>query len=153
MAETTLQIAANRLVLPRLQRGVWAAFLLVVASVMNGCGAGAGTRGGDGQSQRQLLAAEMEASGYTDAFSVVQALRPQWLWTRGTSTINQEESIKVYLDGSRMGGPDYLRQIPVRSISSIRFLDGLEATNRWGLDHGLGAIVVSTRREGERPSI
>jgi len=56
-----------------------------------------------------------------------------------------QESIKVYLDGSLMGGPEQLRQIQVRSISSIRFLDGLEATNRWGLDHGLGAIVVSTR--------
>jgi hypothetical protein len=90
----------------------------------------------------------METAGYGDAFSVVQALRPRWLWTRGSTSINQEESVKVYLDGSLMGGPEYLRQIPVRSISSIRFMDGLEATNRWGLDHGLGAILVSTRREG-----
>jgi hypothetical protein len=90
----------------------------------------------------------MEGAGYSDAFSVVQALRPRWLWTRGSTSINQPEAVKIYLDGSLMGGPDYLRQIPVRSISSMRFLNGLEATNRWGLDHGLGAILVSTRQQG-----
>ena len=127
-------------------RGAYVAFLLVVAIVLGGCG-GAGARGEAGQNQRLITAEEMEAAGYTDAFSVVQALRPQWLWTRGATTFTQQESIKVYLDGSLMGGPDYLRQIPVRSISAIRWLDGLEATNRWGLDHGLGAIVLSTRRD------
>ena len=98
--------------------------------------------------QRALMADELQASGYQDAFSAVQALRPQWLWTRGTTSINQAETVKVYLDGSLMGGVDQLRQIPVRSIASIRHLDGLEATNRWGLDHGLGAILVSTRNDG-----
>jgi hypothetical protein len=130
-----------------LRKATWIGFLLAVGLVQVGCGAGTGTRGGAVPDPKVLTADEMEASGYSDAFSVVQALRPQWLWTRGTSTINQTESVKVYLDGSLMGGPDYLRQIPVRSISSIRHLDGLEATNRWGLDHGLGAIVVSTRRD------
>jgi hypothetical protein len=57
--------------------------------------------------------------------------------------------VKVYLDGSLMGGLDQLKAISVRSIASIRFLDGLEASNRWGLNHGMGAIVVSTRESGE----
>ena len=127
------------------RRSVRLAVGVALALILAGCGAGSGTRAEDRQNQRLITAAEMEAAGYTDAFSVVQALRPQWLWTRGTTTVNLQESIKVYLDGSLMGGPDQLRQIQVRSISSIRFLDGLEATNRWGLDHGLGAIVVSTR--------
>jgi hypothetical protein len=29
----------------------------------------------------------------------------------------------------------------------MRYFDGLQASQRWGLDHGMGAIVVSTRRE------
>jgi hypothetical protein len=129
----------------RLRRNSRLTSILAFAAILAGCGAGSGTRAEDRQNPRLITAAEMEAAGYTDAFSVVQALRPQWLWTRGTTTVNLQESIKVYLDGSLMGGPEQLRQIQVRSITSIRFLDGLEATNRWGLDHGLGAIVVSTR--------
>ncbi len=131
----------------RLRSSAWMVSLLVLGPALGGCAAGSGAGGGGGQDQKALTAEEMEASGYTDAFSVVQALRPLWLWTRGTSTINQQESVKVYMDGNLLGGPDQLRGIPIRSIASMRFLDGLEATNRWGLDHGLGAIVVSTRLE------
>ena len=130
-----------------LRSRAWMVSLLVLGPALGGCAAGSGAGGGGGQDRKALTAEEMEASGYTDAFSVVQALRPLWLSTRGTSTINQQESVKVYMDGNLLGGPDQLRGIQIRSIASMRFLDGLEATNRWGLDHGLGAIVVSTRRE------
>jgi hypothetical protein len=94
---------------------------------------------------RVLAAEEMEKAGYTDAFSAVQALRPQWLRIRGSTTFTGNEGVKVYLDSSLMGGPDQLRTVPVHSIAMLRYLDGLEATNRWGLDHGVGAIVIVTR--------
>lgn len=122
---------------------VLASFALPLTACASG-GSGSGSR----TDQRSLAAEEMQGSGYQDAFSAIQALRPQWLWTRGATSIHQAESVKVYLDGSLLGGVDQLRQIPVRSIASIRHLDGLEATNRWGLDHGLGAILVSTRNDG-----
>ena len=126
--------------------GSWVALLLAVAPLLGGCGtaprAGAGTR----QNQRVLTAEEIHGAGYTDLYSVVQALRPQWLWTRGTTTITQTESIWVYMDGNRLGEPGQLRAIGVQGILRIEYVDGLEATNRWGLDHGLGAIVVTTRR-------
>jgi hypothetical protein len=88
----------------------------------------------------------MLQAGYSDAFTTVQTLRPQWLRQRGALSITQRESVKVYLDGSLYGGAESLRQITTRSISSIRYLDALEATQRYGLDHGQGAIVVSTRK-------
>ena len=94
-----------------------------------------------------ITAEEMRAVGLPDAFRVVQSLRPQWLRPRGSTSLARE-TIKVYLDGSLLGGPDQLQQIAVSSISSIRFFDGNEATQRWGLDHGPGAIVVSTRDGG-----
>ena len=116
-----------------------AAVLLLTACSSNPAPAGPRT-------DRNLLSkTEIEAAGYTDAFTAVQSLRPQWLRARGVSSLNQSESIKVYLDGSLLGGTDQLKQITTRSISSIRYYDALEATQRWGLDHGLGAIVVSTR--------
>ena len=120
--------------------------LLGVGLLPAACGTASTQRAGVRQDQRVLTAEELEGSGYSDAFSVVQALRPHWLRTRGTTTINQPQFIKVYLDDNLLGGTEYLRTIPVRSIARIQFLDGLEATNRWGLDHGLGAIMVTTRR-------
>lgn len=57
------------------------------------------------------------------------------------------KSIKIYLDGSLLGGPDQLGTIATRSVSSMRYYTGLEASERWGLDDGQGAIVVTTRRD------
>lgn len=97
--------------------------------------------------QRVITMEEINAVRYSTAFEVVEALRPQWLRTRGTTSFRARESVKVYLDDSLLGEPPQLRQIMARSISSIRFLDGNEATTRWGLDHGHGAIVVLTRSD------
>lgn len=89
---------------------------------------------------------ELRASGQAEAFAAVQSLRPLWLRSRGPTSITQgQQSVKVYLDGVLMGGPEQLRQIPTHTASSMRFVDGRDATQRWGLDHGMGAIVVATR--------
>jgi hypothetical protein len=98
------------------------------------------------QAPRNMLSRdEMIQAGYPDAFATVQSLRPQWLQAKGATSIRASETVKVYLDGTLLGGPDQLRQITTRSITSIRYLSGLEASERWGLDHGAGAIVVVTR--------
>jgi hypothetical protein len=82
----------------------------------------------------------------TDAYAAVARLRANWLRKRGVSSINREGSILVYQDGIRMGGPGSLRQINVAMIGSISYLDGMQATQRFGIDHGNGAILVTTRR-------
>ena len=105
-------------------------------------------REGTTSSRNTLTAEEMMKAGYPDAFMTVQSLRPNWLRTHGATsfTVRNNSSIKVYLDDSLLGGPEALRSITMRSISSIRYLDGLQASERWGLDHSMGAIVVVTRR-------
>jgi hypothetical protein len=36
--------------------------------------------------------------------------------------------------------------VPVRTVQEIRFLDSRMATLEFGTDHGLGAILVTTKR-------
>jgi hypothetical protein len=122
-------------------RSLAPALLLLLAA----CAAGPGQRRSTAVDHKLITAEEMRAAGFTDAFRAVQSLRPQWLRVRGPTTLRGRETIKVYLDGLLLGGPEQLQQITASSISSIRFLDAIEATQRWGLDHGQGAIVVSTR--------
>lgn len=89
---------------------------------------------------------ELRGSGRPDAYAAVEALRPLWLRSPGPTSITLgRQSVQVYLDGSLMGALDQLRQIPTHTVSSMRFIDGPDATQRWGLNHGLGAIVVATR--------
>lgn len=96
-----------------------------------------------------ISTAELDAAAYSNVFELVQALRPNWLRIKGPTTIRTVEYIRVYLDGSLLGPPEQLRNVTTRSIASVRFLDGVAATQRWGLDHGQGAIVVSTRQEAK----
>jgi len=130
----------------RFEKATRGILFLGIGLLLAACGTAPTQRAGVRQDQRVLTAEELEGSGYNDAFSVVQALRPQWLRTRGNTSLNQPQFIKVYLDDNLLGGTESLRTIPVNTIAKMEYLDGLEASNRWGLDHGLGAIMVTTRR-------
>jgi hypothetical protein len=119
------------------------ALLLATLPLLAGCSS-SGQRPGSRVDRTRLEAQEIQAGGFNDAYMAVTTLRPNWLRQRGISSINLQESVKVYVDNTLVGGPEMLREITVNSITSIRYMDGLEATQRWGLDHGVGAILVFT---------
>jgi hypothetical protein len=122
--------------------------ILLLAVLLGACAGGSTTNNHapTSRSDRNVLTFEdLTKTGPQDLLTAVQTLRPHWLSKRGTSTLNQQEIIKVYLDGNLMGSPEALRQITTHSIRSVRHLDGIEATQRFGLDHGQGAILVFTR--------
>ena len=100
-----------------------------------------------GRDARLITTEEIDVSRFSTALDVVQALRPQWLRMRGRTSFNLSESVKVYFDDVLLGTPSQLRNVPARAIRWMRFLDGNEATTRWGLDHGQGAIVLSSKDE------
>ena len=89
---------------------------------------------------------EIRESSATTAYEVVSRLRPAWLRKRGESSLSLAGTILVYRDGLRMGSPEALRQLNVSDIASITYMDGREATQRFGTDHGNGVITVTTRR-------
>ncbi|HEY0672590.1 MAG TPA: hypothetical protein VGD27_10000 [Longimicrobiales bacterium] len=119
--------------------------LIPLVLAVTACASGGASKSSSPNDRSVLTSEDIQRTGSTDAYSAVQALRPQWLTRRGTATINMRETIMVYLDGNLMGGPEQLRHINTHSISTIRHMDGLEATQRYGLDHGQGAILVYTR--------
>jgi len=81
-------------------------------------------------------------------YDAIEALRPAWLQTRGTNSLTQTPTqVQVYLDNNHLGGIDQLSTINLSSVVYVKHYTGLEATARWGLDHGEGAIFVSTHPE------
>lgn len=89
---------------------------------------------------------EVNSSDFRSAYDAVRALRPQWLQTRGTSSLYVENPVMVYVDGSQMGGPDSLSAVSRLEIEYIRYYSPADAQSRWGLNHTNGAIEVVTRR-------
>jgi hypothetical protein len=52
----------------------------------------------------------------------------------------------VYIDEVRTGGLETLQRISTQIIWEIRFINGRDATTKYGLDHGGGVIMIATRR-------
>jgi hypothetical protein len=95
--------------------------------------------------QEEIATIQSEA---TDAYEVVNRLRPQFLRIRGGGQrVGDAEllEIKVVVDNAPRGNTDVLKQIPVTTLKEIRFLNGTDASIQFGTNYGAGAILVSTR--------
>ncbi|MGH7501834.1 MAG: hypothetical protein ACREL7_08770 [Longimicrobiales bacterium] len=108
----------------------------------------AGSRAQGARDRYLITEAEIEASAQLNAYEVVQALRPEFLRTRGTTSFRATEPVEavVYVDGLRTGDPSTLRGVPREVVREIRYIDAREATTRYGTGHGGGVIMVSTKR-------
>lgn len=105
----------------------------------------AGTASTGGGSSTLITQEQIRASNYATANDVVRAIRPNWLNVRGTGSFGTDVPIQVYLDNSRLGGIEALNEINASTLAYIEWFDSNRAASRWGLDHGNGAIYLSTR--------
>jgi hypothetical protein len=80
-------------------------------------------------------------------FEALHALRPTWFQINPTTLRPEREGdVVVYLDQSRLGGPESLRTIQVDVVTLVRHYTAYEAEARFGLGHMHGAIQVVTTR-------
>ena len=90
----------------------------------------------------------MRVEQVSSAYAVVQRLRPNWLSKRGPSSISNPGDIVVYVEGSRRGSPDALRNIAPIDIREMEFLSDDRATMEFGTGHDNGAIIVRLKGSG-----
>ena len=91
---------------------------------------------------------ELASRSTLTARQAIEQLRPQFLRTRGTTTLGNaqtKDEIWVYVDGTKMGDLQVLNNIGVHEISEIRYLNPSEATNRYGTGHVQGAILITRK--------
>lgn len=123
--------------------------LFALALTVVGCApATTADTGGTRRDATRITTQEIERAYYNTVFELVQALRPAWVQTRGAMSIQDPTAGQavVYLDGTRMGGVDQLRQLRTADVESIQYLNGTEASARFGLGHMGGAILVASKR-------
>lgn len=95
--------------------------------------------------RNRLTREDLAARTESDLLALLQGARPAWLRPRGQVSIShQSEQVWVYRDGIRVGGVQVLEQMRPGEVRAIEFLPGHEATQRFGLDHGAGAILVTS---------
>jgi hypothetical protein len=122
--------------------------LLTLAIVVSGCASLGEPRD---RGERDLLTrAQLEAVDHLSAYDAIRRYRPLWLRTqRGQDSFlaqaQARRGLRVYVDRVHFGGVESLRDLDVRNIQEIRFLDKRKATLEFGTDHSEGAILVKTR--------
>lgn len=113
-----------------------------------GC-TGSGQSRSSGGNPDLITQEQIRQTGATsNAYTLVQRLRPNWLRKRGRSSVMNPGSILVYVDGSRYGGVERLRALQVTNVESFAFLGGAAATTRFGTGHDHGVIAVTTKGGG-----
>lgn len=123
---------------------------LVLAACAGPPSPAADTSPSQGSARDVITRTDLEGHEDLSAFEAIRRLRPTWLRYRGQAVLTspEREGLRVYLDGSYFGDAAALGQLRVVAIQEIRFLDARRATMRFGTGHTVGAIVVTTRRDG-----
>ena len=119
---------------------------LVACAGQGGAGGRSATENVSRTASDVITREEIVRGQWPNAYALIDELRPRWLRTHGADNIRGVPvPIQVHIGDSRAGGVDALRDISVREIESIRFVDPVSAAGRWGLDYGNGAIIVTLR--------
>ena len=124
-------------------RGRLTALLLVLAA-----GACASTVARPRAQSDLITREQIEQNRFTNAYEAVLALHPNWTNVKAKALESAQPGVAVYVDDVRMPqGVEELRAIESQRIQFIRHYDPVEATQRWGVGHTEGAIMVSTQPE------
>ena len=142
--------------------------LAVLASAAT---AGAQHPGSVNRNSNVIVREELQDASATNAYELVQTLRPQWLRENNKETIrtkkiarpsgnrndieiatvSDEPDIVVYVDNNRFGTIESLRDISIAGVGSLEFMSPAKATLRWGSGHTKGVIVVHTQAPVKSP--
>ena len=142
-------------------RSVSQHMLVSLAALTFAAAAGAQNPGNAKRNSNVILREELQGAQAANAYELVQSFRPQWFRERGHETIrtqqverpngrgrievattSAEPDILVYINDSRFGDVDALRDIPATGLGSLEFISPTKATLRWGSGHTNGVIVV-----------
>lgn len=119
--------------------------LLSLVLVIAGCASPGATKPAPADRNR-ISADEIDASAVTNALDLVRQLRPRWLSERGKTSFRTQNPVVLYVDENRVGTVQRLADFGLNDISELRYLDAIAATQRFGIGHQSGAILVYLRR-------
>jgi len=128
-------------------RTVFALAMMLVLLVTAGC---ASSQSGGVVSTREILTAEeMSRTTALTAYDAIQVRRPAFLASaqrRALRDADQPDTRPVvYVNGIYYGEVESLRDITVREIKEIRFLEANDATKVLGSAYAGGVIMVTTK--------
>jgi hypothetical protein len=96
------------------------------------------------QDRNVLTQQQMLEHHFASVYDAVQALRSNWMRTRGPDSFLAPTPVWVYFETTKLGGVESLRAVDIQSVMFVRYYDGLAASGRFGVGHGQGVIYLSS---------
>jgi hypothetical protein len=123
---------------------------ILAIAVLSACSHSRGPAPSNATARRDadvITAEELSTITATTIYEAVRVLRPAWLMRSRPTAIRQQQQAQliVYIDGTRYGNMESLRQIVPSGVFVVRYYSPGEAEGRFGPGHLLGAIEVITR--------
>ncbi len=123
--------------------------MLVAATLLSACSSSNAARGMSPtpESDPDLITAdELAKTAGSTVYDAIRQLRPTWeMRARPTAVVRSNQAqLIVYVDGTRYGGFDSLRQLKWRSVAVVRYYSPGSAEAQFGPGHLVGAIEVKT---------
>jgi hypothetical protein len=125
-----------------------ASLMLILGTVAAlGCASSGGATGETAsRNSNVILREEIAATNMGNMADVIQQLRPQYLRSRGQTSINlPADQIAVYMDNVHMGTTSVLSTIGAGGVIRVEFVRGAETGFKFGLDHQAGVIHIITK--------
>lgn len=131
-----------------MQRHQAGVILLFVALVAGACYPGRAT-GGSGTSPDLIGNWELQELSDYNALDAIRRLRPAWLrpGTRPAVAVGRSTTQpRVHLNGVPMQSLEALEEIDASEVREMRFLNGPDASTRFGTGYVNGAILITLER-------
>lgn len=100
---------------------------------------------GPAPDRSRITVEEARESNAANALLLVQQLRPLWLSQRGVNSLRSDAPVILYVNEARVGTAERLVEYSLETVGELQHLDAGEATRRFGIGHGSGAIILRMR--------
>lgn len=119
--------------------------VLFAASLLIGCASGSAA---PRSSPNVLTGDQLRETNAVNVYDALRQLRPQWLRARASASLvsPSAETPIVYLHGIHHGPISTLLDMNIDRVRRVEFIDGRDATTRFGTGYGGGVIMVDLDR-------
>ncbi len=121
-------------------------FALAAVLVASGACASTGSGASGGSGSGVVTGEQLVNTNRSDLFQAIQSIRPQWLRSRGTTSVSSPTEVAVFVNDSPYGTVRDLASIPIDAVADVRFLTATEAGGRYGTLAGSGGLILVRTR-------
>lgn len=118
-------------------------YLIAIAATL-GCATTTSGTAGARRNSNLITEQEIAALNVSNVYDAVSQLRPNFLRSRGRTTIvgTASEFASVYVNGQLYGDISSLRNIVASQVHEIRYYSASEAATQFGMQNGNGVIEL-----------